>query len=878
MALSAGTRLGPYEIIGAIGAGGMGQVYRARDTRLGRDVALKVLPESFTSDTRRLRRFELEARAIAALEHPNIVSVYDIGAQNGTRYIVTELLRGGTLRDKLRTSALPPRRASEYAVQIAHGLAAAHDKGIVHRDLKPENVFITNDGCAKILDFGIAKQTVAAAQNGTDAATVTIEGTTSDSTVLGSIGYMSPEQVRAEAVDHRADIFAFGALLYEMLTGQRAFYRNSAAETMAAIVREEPPEMAAAERQISPALQRIVYRCLEKEPGQRFQLARDVSFALECVTSGASQPELIPVPAARNRWPVRLALAAVFVAAGGLVLRSLLPRLQGLESRALDSRVFAQLTDEPGAELFPSLSPDGKILAYASKASANWDVYLRPVGSDDSVNLTKNCLEDDTQPAFSPDGRQIAFRSDRAGGGVFVMRSDGSRVRRLADAGYNPAWSPDGREILFADEGIARPEDRTGTVSQLWAVEVATGRKRLVRNEDAVRPQWSPNGRQIAFWARDVEGHRDLWTMPAGGGQPVRITIHSEYFNWNPVWSPDGAYLYFCSNRGGNMGIWRIPIKEASGEPRGAPEAIRTPAPYTAHLSFSHNGRHLAYVHQSTTGRLLTIRFDPRSEAVLSEPREILRSANGASRPAVSPDGRWLAFNSSEQQEDLFVVGVDGSGLRQLTNDRQLDRGPRWSPDGKRIAFFSNRTDGFEIWTIESDGSHLRQITRASGPTAAWPVWSSDGTRLAYTLFGVNTFLIEPGRAWAAQSAQKLPPFPDHGELFNCWSWSPDGRLLAGFLNRGDGIAVYSLADKSFRTVTHFGSDPVWLSDSRRLLFHHRGKVYLVNSESGRIHEVLSTAPEDIARRGFSVSPDDRHIYFSVSSTEADVWTLNFEG
>src|SRR5215472_12160447 len=283
MSLAPGTKLGPYEIQTALAAGGMGEVYRARDTRLDRVVAIKVLPESVAGDAERLRRFEQEAKTVAALNHPNILSVHDIGAQNGTHYIVTELLEGQTLREKLGPGPPPFRRAIEYGLQIAKGLAAAHEMGVVHRDLKPENLFVTQDGRVKILDFGLAKQNPPAAHGGRDVATLDTPLTT-PGVVLGTVGYMSPEQVRGEAVDHRTDIFSFGAVLYEMLSGQRAFKRDTAAETMTAIIIHEPPEWATDSKTVSPALERIVQRCLEKEPEQRFQSARDLAFALSTLS------------------------------------------------------------------------------------------------------------------------------------------------------------------------------------------------------------------------------------------------------------------------------------------------------------------------------------------------------------------------------------------------------------------------------------------------------------------------------------------------------------------------------------------------------------------------------------------------------------------
>ncbi len=317
MALPFGEKVGPYQILGALGSGGMGEVYRARDTRLERDVAIKVLPQSFSSDADRLRRFEQEARTVAALNHPNILGVYDIGQHQGSRYMVSELLEGETLREKLIGGPLTQRCAVEYASQIAEGLSAAHDKGVVHRDLKPENVIVNNDGRVKILDFGLAKLARSDGRSmPAEGATATVPVQTMPGMVLGTAGYMSPEQVRGKEVDARTDIFAFGAIFYEMLSGCRAFQGDSSVETMNAILKDDPPELETEKLRLSPGLERIVRRCLEKEPSRRFQSARDVGFALEAVSGISSTSAVKPqaLPAERPRWMGAAALAVLFIA------------------------------------------------------------------------------------------------------------------------------------------------------------------------------------------------------------------------------------------------------------------------------------------------------------------------------------------------------------------------------------------------------------------------------------------------------------------------------------------------------------------------------------------------------------------------------------
>ena len=319
MPSSSGVRLGRYEILSPLGAGGMGEVYRARDARLGRDVAVKVLPSSFSADPDRLRRFEQEARAAGMLNHPNILAIYDVGAHDGSPYVVSELLEGETLRDRLRCATCPTRKAVEYAIQIAQGLAAAHEKGIVHRDLKPENLFITRDGRVKILDFGLAKlaepQFAGSAQTG--APTVPLDADTGPGVVMGTAGYMSPEQVRAQRVDHRSDIFSLGAILYEMLTGKRAFHGESAVETLNSILKDDPPELSETTRNIAPGLERVVKHCLEKNSEERFQSARDLAFDLEAL-SGVSSPST--AQAAVVQLPVRWKAVALWSLAALAVL------------------------------------------------------------------------------------------------------------------------------------------------------------------------------------------------------------------------------------------------------------------------------------------------------------------------------------------------------------------------------------------------------------------------------------------------------------------------------------------------------------------------------------------------------------------------------
>ncbi len=896
MTLTAGSRLGPYEILAPLGAGGMGEVYRARDERLKREVAIKVLPASFSADADRLRRFEQEAQAAGSLNHPNILAIYDIGTHDGNPYIVSELLEGETLRDRLSGGALSPRKALGHALQVAHGLAAAHEKGIVHRDLKPENLFVTKDGRVKILDFGLAKLTRPEAGAAPVTQSPTETAGTEPGVVLGTVGYMSPEQVRGHRADARSDIFSFGAILYEMLSGKRAFRGESPVETMSAILTKDPPDLSLTNQDISPGLERAVRHCLEKDPEQRFHSAHDLGFDLDALLQvpGSSPAAAVSVPGPAS-WLRRVALPLSAVVALALAFGAV--RIAGFRvvrgssspsAGAAAGAQFTQLTSGAGVEDFPSISPDGKTFLFVGSAPGNSDIYLQRVDGHNAINLTKDCTQDDSQPAFSPDGGRIAFRSEREGGGIFLMGATGESVRRLTDFGFNPAWSPDGKEIAVATERIEEPLNRR-TTSSLYAVNAATGARRLITKGDAVQPSWSPHGHRIAYWGLPTgSGQRDIWTIPASVSTPgagaVAVTSDAAV-DWSPVWSPDGNFLYFSSDRNGTMNLWRVPIEEKSGRALGSPEPVTVPSRWCGQLSISRDGRQLVYTSQDETSSIQKIAFDPVRERVTGEPIPILAGSLLVRDINPSPDGKWVVFNTRGTQEDIFVASSDGSSQRQLTNDPFKDRGPEWSPDGKRIAFYSNRVGRYEIWSVNPDGSGLTQLTKTTGPGTWFPHWSPDGTRLAFP-DGANTFLFTLGKPLGAETPQPLPPFDDTGSVFLVTSWSPDGRALAGIVARRDGsqtpgVVLFWLESKKYQRLTDFGAVPTWMGDSRRLIVADpvHSKLLLLDSTSGRTVPLLDVPfyGNLLSSKIGIPSRDGRTIFFVKDHMEADIWQVTLK-
>lgn len=871
MTLASGSRLGPYEIISPLGAGGMGEVFKARDTRLGRSVAIKVLPAGFANDERFRTRFEREAKAISQLNHPHICTLHDIGQEQGTSYLVMELLDGESLAERIARGPLPLRDVLRYGAEIAGALDRAHRTGLVHRDLKPGNVMITKSG-AKLLDFGLAGPNRAPLSISATAPTAR-QPITAEGTIVGTLPYMSPEQLRGEEVDARTDIHALGVMLYEMVSGKRLFNATNSASLIGQILEQPAPPLSQVQP-IAPAeLEHIVATCLEKDPDARFQSAADVAHELRWIATDRA-PTAAAAPR-RTRWwyaVAAVALIGVSAVAGYVVASREHPGAPGAH--------FTQLTFDPGEETDPSISPDGKFVAFVKTVNGQKDIFLQRVDGRSAINLTSDSSVDDDEPAFSPDGNSIAFRSERDGGGIFVMGATGESARRITTLGFDPSWSPDGKQLVFSAQRTIDPRSVFG-IRSLYVADVATGASHLFYDDvDVMQPSWSPHGYRIAFWRAD-KGQRDIFTIDAAGDPASVVAVTSDpQMDWNPVWSPDGQSLYFFSDRDGTMNLWRVAIDEKSGKTRGPLEPMRTPSPESGFVSVARDTGRLAFQSRTLYGELLPLRFDAGTGKVLMPAAPVLSGSMVIRYPAISPDGKWIAFSSGGAQEDVYVMKSDGTGLRQLTNDIARDRGIGWWPDSSRIVFYSNRAGEFDAWTIRPDGSGLTRISDIVHGVN-FPRVSPDQTKMAYISdAGGGAAIADLTKGLPVKSATPLGG--SIGARFVPYSWSPDGTLIAGGIYGGRALQVYSMKTKQFTTLVEGARGAFTFLNDRDILFvDAQWKVCVVSVDTRQVRCSGGLPLENGFRPGqsgmWSSPANGGTLLFFRMRAESDIWEMDLD-
>jgi Tol biopolymer transport system component len=751
--LSPGEKLGRYEVVSPLGAGGMGEVYRARDGELAREVALKILPEALSSDPDRVKRFEREAKATAALSHPNVLTVFDVGHEAGRTYLVFEMLEGSTLGEAMRGGAVRTREALDYAGQIARGLAAAHARGIVHRDLKPANLFLTTTGVVKILDFGLARIGAVGFQSAEE----TTAEVTGPGLVLGTVSYMSPEQARGEAPDARSDLFSLGTVLYEMLCGRHPFRRNSSAETATAILRDAPADLGRLEGQAAGAVKRLVGRCLEKRPEDRFQTANDLALALDVLRSGEdwARPAIAAGPitetrATAHREPTKAAPRpyrgiGFGILTVALVLSVVAWQLRRGREAPLPPPRLVPLTSTPGFEQSPSFSPDGEQVAFqwGGEKSDNTDIYVKMVGSSEVRRLTTDPARD-TEPSWSPDGRQIAFLRSLPGGApaIHLISPLGGSDRKLSDLGAASArlsWSPDGQWLATGFPALL-PAGVPSKVRGIRLISVPGGETVTVTSPSApahhTNPTFSPDGRSLAYLScvGSFVCHLDVVALGPDhvpSGAPRRVTRKPFVMSPGLAWALDGKSIVYSAGR--PVRLWRVGI---AGDQ--APEVIEVAGYRVWQPTVAASRGRLAFTRG--LGDQDVYRFEQ------GRPPEAVASSTFADvNPQFSPDGRQFAFESMVSGEGvrIWLAAADGSNPTQLTRGPEpWQSSPRWSPDGRRIAFDSLAEDGhWNIWTIDVDGGALRPLT--SDPADEnMPSWSHDGRFVYFSSNRTGSFSV----------------------------------------------------------------------------------------------------------------------------------------
>ena len=860
MSLTPGVRLGSYAIVAPLGAGGMGEVYRARDDRIGREVAVKVLAGSLIGDVQMLRRFEQEVRAAGALNHPNVLHVYDVGSQDGTPYVVSELLEGETLRRRLEDGPLPVRKAVDGAIQIAEGLAAAHDKGIIHRDLKPENLFLTRDGRLKILDFGLAKLRRPAETSGPsdDTATAVLSGApagmdplrTMPGAVFGTAGYMSPEQVRGEAVDERSDIFALGAVLYEMLSGRRAFRGASAVETMHAVLREDPPELSHTEEPLPAALESILRRCLEKAPGERFHSVRDVAFALRAFAALPSHARLSGVrPPALPRWRVGPTLLAGALLASGFALGT------WLAWRTPDwTAAFQRLTFRRGFVLSARFTPDGEDVVYgASWEGRPVETFLTRPGATESRTLVEGAeilAVSATGALAVSQGHRYHYSTVPLGGTLAQGALAGGATRVLLDGVAGADWSPDGRSLA-----VIR---RAGSENRL---EYPVGTLVYRSEQPLAYPRVSPDGTRIAFmeYADAMRSRGRVMVTNAGGAS---VLADGLYRPRSLSWARHTGEVWYTAFAG--QGSTVLEAVRVSGRRR---LVARLPG-WATLLDVGNGGRALISRENITVG----LRVAAAGDAAEKD----LGWLDASHVSDIARDGSMVLF--SEQGEGgsgrfgVYVRRTDGSPAVRLGD------GLGWSlsPDGRWVLGFDPASSRLKLLPTGAGEERLIGAPRA----LRWARWHPGGAGLLFAAAATR----EPPRVYWQPSLDGEPRILTPAGIA-AWDVSPDGRLLAAI--HDDGRAVcYPLEGGEPWTIPGLSDVDLlvgWSEDARALYVRPRSegsssRVERVDVRSGRRVLWREITPPDttglLGPVSVVMAPDGRSYAYNFLRVLSDLYLV----
>ena len=778
--LAPGTRLGDYEIKKKLGAGGMGAVYLATDTRLRRQAAIKVLAPGISSDAAAYRRLLLEAQSASTLNHPNIVTVYQAGSEAGTDFIAMEYVAGHNLHDLIPKSGIAPREALKLAIPIAAALAAAHEAGIVHLDLKPGNVMVTDRGIVKVVDFGLAKRSAAApeasAGDATDTKTYTLPGV-----LTGTFSYMAPEQIQGREVDSRSDIWAFGCLLYRMLTGRNAFEADSGMDTLAWVLTRDPEPLRAVTPEVPPALERLVARCIRKNPAERWQSMADVRLVLEDLEADAEGPS---APVARRAG--RQAVLALAVLAGGLLGAGALWWNGRRAAAAAPEPVLRMATFDSGLNGWPSLSKDGTLMAYASDraGAGNLDIWLKQVGGRQAIRLTQDPA-DDSDPSISPDGTKVVFRSERNGGGIYVVPALGGEAVLLAAEGRGPRFSPDGRQVAF---WTGREAGFLAGSAKVFVVDAGGGTPQQVGTAmaAALDPVWSPKGDALLVLGRDDAARPekeslDWWLLPIGNGRPRKTGVAPLLWRSRLLagvlmpeppldWQETGWLVTFALEVGDAKNLWQIGLS-TGGAVKGFPQRI-TLGPgreENASRAQAKSGERLAFADLPLNYDIWELPVDADSGSARGEMADIVSSPAWEESPSLSADGSRLSFVSRQSNLWILKLRQKGAETTLLTSERYIPNAVI-SGDGQHVLFSTGTGD---ILAQPAGGGAAEELCKGCGTLTGA---SRDGTRVLY-----EPFEDEDLTYWdaAARRSVKVALRPAPASVLSGGRFSPDGKWIA---------------------------------------------------------------------------------------------------
>ncbi len=870
-----GKTISRYRIVEKLGGGGMGVVYKAEDTTLGRHVALKFLPEQLSQDKQALERFKREARAAAALNHPNICTIHEIGEHEGQPFIVMELLEGETLRHRIRGQPLKTDEVLELGTQISSGLEAAHRKEIVHRDIKPANIFVTEDGQAKILDFGLAKLTQPGRGSGTtidgDAGTTEDEHLTSPGVSIGTVVYMSPEQVRGEELDARSDLFSFGLVLYEMATGRQAFTGSTPGVIFEATLNRAPTPAVRLNPDIPPKLEEVINKAIEKDTNLRYQSANELMADLKRLRRdtdservAAVGKDFAPKPTPLRRRRSTLIAAGVFAGVVALAAAALLIYQRVRPTATPVQRPLTQLTFEPGWQGAPSWSPDGRFIAYSADYNGNFDIWVKPAGEGKAVQVTTNPAHD-WEADWSPDGSQLVFRSERGEGGLFVVPALGGRERKVSSFGYYPRWSPDGSRILFSGApylGMSEPR-KVYTVALDGIPPREILGDFLTHFTRAAPIAWHPDGQRVSVMGfhRGIS-ERGFWTVPVNGGEPMRSKLTPEVeeriraagVSWILFsWAPSGLAIHSVGVSRGVANLWRITVDPETLEWVGGPERLTTGAGPDVGTAISRDGRKLAFTTRNQAVRIWSVPFDAVTGQTKGEGQPVTPLGMVALSADLTPDGKNLVFFAGHAgKPELWEKSLEEGSDTLLFADDFGRAGARWSRDGAFLAY-TRRID-------------------PNKPERAIFLLPAGG--------GNETMLASPGEA---------------EETLTVTDWSPDGKWVIGSSDLGTpgrpGIWVFPVdaapkAETRAREVTsnpeynlwqpHFSPDGRWISfNAVKATDARASTIYVVPSTGGEWTHITEGKYWDDKGRW---SPDGRTIYFISSRTGfLNVWGMRFD-